>query len=404
MSISQKIENNHKNRVECIKKMRNGIEKNMAIGALVADIGNRCLKPVAKAIGSSFRKVKQCYSDYKNGINCKSDKLKNRGRKKTSEIFPNLISDIETVIEKYKEVDSHFKTDTLFITIDPASIIEELVSKFDYPPEFACYNTIKKILNEMGYKLKRISKTKVLAKIPETDAIFENVNDAMESALETDNTTAAISIDDKATKKVGNISDNGRSYLNITALDHDTTFDYSMKPFGILDLKTNETFVTCTPYSSTAEFKVDCIEQYIIRKTETGELKKLIIFLDNGPENSGRRKLWLKSLVELAKKYNLVIELVYYPPYHSKYNKIERFWARLQIFWSKIIMYNVDILLDCLNKVTWNEEVCIGKINYKEYAKGITISDDYMDTYVNPHIIREEGLEKWSIVITPNAF
>ncbi len=96
-----------------------------------------------------------------------------------------------------------------------------------------------------------------------------------------------------------------------------------MKPFGILDLKTNETFVTCTPYTSTAEFKVKCIEKYVIEKNKRVPLKKLVIFLDNGPENSGRRKLWLKLLTELAKKYNIVIELVYYPPYHSKYNKIE---------------------------------------------------------------------------------
>ena len=69
-------------------------------------------------------------------------------------------------------------------------------------------------------------------------------------------------------------------------------------------MKTNETFVTCTTYNSTAEFKVDCIEKYVIKKNKKQKLKKLMIFLDNGPENSSRRKLWLKKLV--YKKYNLV--------------------------------------------------------------------------------------------------
>ena len=32
------------------------------------------------------------------------------------------------------------------------------------------------MLKRMGYKLKRIQKTKTLKKIPETDKIFENVN------------------------------------------------------------------------------------------------------------------------------------------------------------------------------------------------------------------------------------
>ena len=255
----------------------------------------------------------------------------------------------------------------------------------------------------MNYKLKRISKTKVLAKIPETDAIFENVNNAMESALKTDEKTAVISMDDKATKKIGNLSDNGKSRLLLSGLDHDTTFDYAMKIFGLLDLKTNETFVTGNPYTSTAEFKVDCLEAYVKYKAQTAPLEKLIIFLDNGPENSGRRKLWLKKLVELSIKYNIIIELAYYPPYHSKYNKIERFWARLQIFWNKIIMDSVDKLLDTLNKVTWNGVKCCGSLCWTHYQKGIVITDYEMDKDINTHIIREQGLENYSITITPWA-
>lgn len=159
----------------------------------------------------------------------------------------------------------------------------------------------------MGYVLHKILKTEIIDKVPETDAIFENVSDVLESIDVNDKSTAVISIDDKATKKIGKLSDNGKTWLDIKALDHDTIFDYSIKPFGILDLKTNETFITCTPYSSTAEFKVDCIEKYIIYKNEEYPLKKLTIFLDNGPENSSRRKLWLKKLTNLSIKYILVV-------------------------------------------------------------------------------------------------
>lgn len=92
---------------------------------------------------------------------------------------------------------------------------------------------------------------------------------------------------------------------------------------------------------------------------------------------------------------------MYYPPYHSKYNLIERFWSRLQIFWNKIIIDTEEKLLEVLNKVTWKSITCTGDISFENYEKGIKISDDVMEKEVNPHIIREEGLEKWSIVITP---
>lgn len=300
MSIAQNIEEFYKNRVKSIKKMKNGIDRDMAIGSLVADLGKRSISAVAKAIGCCRKKVKNCFILFTNCF--KQLKIEFCGRKPIVVKFPNLKKDIEAVIEKYKNVDPHFKTERLYVTISPQAIIDELVTKYHYPKKFACYNTIKDILNLLGYKLKRISKSKFLDKIPETDRIFENVNDSMESALESDEYTAVISIDDKATKKVGNLSDNGKSRLGIQALDHDTNFAYSMKPFGILDLKTNETFVTCTPYISTAEFKIQCIEDYIIKKNKINKLKKMILFLDNGPENSGRRKLWLKLLTELSQK------------------------------------------------------------------------------------------------------
>ena len=46
--------------------------------------------------------------------------------------------------------------------------------------------------------------------------------------------------------------------------------------------------------------------------------------------------LFLKELVNLSNKYQKVIELIYYPPYHSKYNPVERLWARLEKMWNDV--------------------------------------------------------------------
>ena len=255
MSISKIIEKFHKNRIESIKKMSIGPERDYAIGSLVADLGKRSITPVAIAIESCFRKVKQCYEFFVNGYI--QQKIEFRGRKKITDKYINLKNDIEQVIENYKIVDSHFKNDNLYITLDPNSIIDELVLNFNYPPKFACYNTIVNILSEMNYKYHKIPKCEVIDKVPETDAIFENVNNYLEDVEENNDETATISIDDKATKKIGKFSDNGMTWMDILGLDHDTIFKYAVKPFGILDLKTNETFVTCTTSNSTAEFKAD---------------------------------------------------------------------------------------------------------------------------------------------------
>lgn len=400
MSITEKLEKYYKNQVESIKNMKKGIDRDKAIGALVADLGKRCLKAVANAAGCCFRKAKKCHELFISGTVQLS--LEFRGRKRITVKYPNLKNDIEKVIENYKNVDSHFKTETLYVSISPKAIIDELVEKYNYPKGFACYNTINTLLNEMGYKCHKIPKTQVLCKIPETDEIFSNVNEHLEDVQNTDDTVLAISIDDKATKKIGKISDNGTTRLDIKALDHDTNFECNLKPFGILDLKTNETFITCTEYCSSARFKVDCIEEYVKRKLENKDIKKLKIFLDNGPENSGSRKLWLLDLVRLSIKYNIVIDLVYYPPYHSKYNKIERFWARLQMVWNKVILDTKEKAIECINKTAWKCVQSKGMLSDKKYEKGIQVTVSQID-FINKHIIREKGLEKWSIVITPFA-
>lgn len=54
------------------------------------------------------------------------------------------------------------------------------------------------------------------------------------------------------------------------------------------------------------------------------DIRRLQIDLDKGPEQASNRTQFIKRLVEFADQNGRVIEWVYYPPYHSKYNSVER--------------------------------------------------------------------------------
>ncbi|MEX1117461.1 MAG: hypothetical protein WEB60_01575, partial [Terrimicrobiaceae bacterium] len=60
----------------------------------------------------------------------------------------------------------------------------------------------------------------------------------------------------------------------------------------------------------------------------------LVINADNGPENSGQRTQWLKRLIEFSAAHQVDVQLAYYPPYHSKYNPIERVFGVLENYWN----------------------------------------------------------------------
>ena len=71
--------------------------------------------------------------------------------------------------------------------------------------------------------------------------------------------------------------------------------------------------------------------------------------------------------------------------------------------WRQITIDSLDILINSLNKITWQGINIKGNLSTVKYEKGIKVSDYEMETKINTHIIRETGLEKWSLVITPYA-
>ena len=42
----------------------------------------------------------------------------------------------------------------------------------------------------------------------------------------------------------------------------------------------------------------------------------------------------MNRMVQIADQLQLTIQLAYYPPYHSKYNPVERFWGHLEQHWN----------------------------------------------------------------------
>jgi Rhodopirellula transposase DDE domain len=55
------------------------------------------------------------------------------------------------------------------------------------------------------------------------------------------------------------------------------------------------------------------------------QTQRLQLKVDNGPESSGVRTQFLKRMVQFCDQIGKPIQLLYYPPYHSKYNPIVGF-------------------------------------------------------------------------------
>lgn len=394
MSISQKLENNYKNQIKNIKNEKNRESKIKQIGALVLDVGGRCISAISNVTNCSRPFVKKCYLIERDNLEIKSNKNK-CGRKKITVIYPKLKDDIKKIIEDKLYTDSHFETEQLFCSLTIDKIMHELLKTGKYKQGFISRSSLGNLLNQMGYNLKKVKRNKPLKKIEKTDEIFENVKAKKEQALNEEN-TALISIDTKDKVIIGPYSRKGKSRILVEACDHELT-NNCLIPFGILDLKTNKAYFYNFTNKPTSNAIVDCIDDYLSDKLYT----KLVILLDNGPDNSGVRTAFLKSLINLSDKYQIEIELVYYPPYHSKYNPIERLWARLEKMWNGSLLSTKQICLKIMEQLTWKNVKAEVKYITKEYEKGITYSKEIMSKYEGVNIHRNDNLKKWSILITP---
>lgn len=391
--------------VEIIKVIyKSSKEQGMYLIGSVVDKLKLSQRQASKLFGFCRQTIKKAIDIFK-GFRKYKLETENRGRRKYEDNDSELVTRIQKICDDTENVDKSLKDRIIYIDVTPKYIIEKLKSDYNYSDsECPCENTIIRILKEkLNYKISKVKKNKVAKKIKETDDIFDNVNKKKKEVETSDENTIAISDDDKTAKYIGEFSGNGYTWKQREASDHDTNPYYIAKPYGIMDLKTKETFVYCTTSNSTADFKVDCIEDYLKKQLlKNPNINKLLIFLDNGPENSSRRKLWMKRIIELSIKYTITIELVYYPPYHSKYNKIEHYWGVLQKHWSGLIIDNLDKLIGAINSCTWDGVYSRGYLIDKIYEKGKKVDETELENLIKKHVTYEnKNIEKWSVLITP---
>jgi Rhodopirellula transposase DDE domain len=182
-------------------------------------------------------------------------------------------------------------------------------------------------------------------KVKQTDAIFDQLKQVNPQADRAED-TLRISIDAKATVVIGPFSRRGKGRTRTKAADHDFKPEATLTPFGIFLPQYDDLWLYMTHSKVTSDFIVDRLEQWWQEvRLRFLHVKTLVINLDNGPENHSRRTQFLKRIVEFARKYGLEVQLAYYPPYHSKYNPIERCWGILEMHWNGSLLDSIGAAL-----------------------------------------------------------
>lgn len=209
-------------------------------------------------------------------------------------------------------------------------------------------------------------------------------------------------MDCKATVKIGPFSRGGTTRGETKASDHDFGSTEHYSPCGILDEETAQLAVTFGSAAKTSDFIVDTLTAWWQRLSvqEQAALERIQLKMDNGPESSGVRTQFLQRLVHWVDTIGKPIQLLYYLPYHRKYNPIERCWGILELHWNGTLLHDAETMLAWATSMTWKGLKPVVALSRKVYAKGVTLSKSAMQA-VEARLQRNPLLPKWDIVIHP---
>jgi transposase len=249
-----------------------------------------------KELGWNRRTIRKGMQELESGVPI-MDGYHRSGRKRVEVRLPNLLRNIQSIVDPQSQTDPSFKSTRLHTRITASQVNRQLTEQFGYcAEELPSNETIRRRLNELGYTLKRILKTKPIKKIAQT----------------------------------------------------------------------------------------------------------LVINQDNGQENNSRRTQFMKRIVDFSTSSQLNLQLAYYPPYHSKYNPIERCFGWLEQHWNGSLLETVETVLKFAQNLSFKGKNPVVRLIKKVYSKGVKLTRRAM-AEIESCISRFPNLKKWFVEIFPQS-
>lgn len=377
-----------------------GSKRRRFLAETVQELGLGGQSLAERELGWNRGTIRKGMRELVTGMECK-DAFRLRGRKPAEKHLPDLLNDIRDIAEPNAHVDATLRTSRVYIKLTARQVRTQLIEKKNYKDEdLPKRRTISTILNKLGYRLRKVKKNKPLKKVPETDAIFQELYETRDEVSRTEG-ILQLSMDAKAAVKLGCFSRGGRSRVEVEAADHDFGDNGTLTPFSILLPQHDDLFISFAESKITSDYMWDRIEENWSEWEKKHHPVTLLINQDNGPENNSRRTQFIKRAVEFADQHQVAVKLAYYPPYHSKYNPVERTHGALEQYWNGMLLTDTETTLKIAENMTWKGKHPIVTLVTKIYEKGVKLSKKAMAAY-EKRIKRMHGLEDYFVDIDPS--
>ncbi len=139
----------------------NGHERRQFMARVVSLMGTGGQLKAERELGWDRKTIIKGRREIESGFTC-VDNFSGRGRKSALEHFPSLKEDITCIVNPLCQTDPTFRTQNLYSPISANEVRRRLIDDMGYNPEkIPTVRTISTIMNKLGFKLKKVPKTKV---------------------------------------------------------------------------------------------------------------------------------------------------------------------------------------------------------------------------------------------------
>lgn len=237
----------------------NGAARRLFMASVVKALGRGGASWAQRALGWNRTTMLKGIKELDSGV-ARIDAFSLRGRKPAEAKLPRLEADLRELGEGASQTDPTFRTTQLYRRLTAGQARRWLIEQKGYDPgQVPSERSLRRKLSALGFKPRRVAKSKPLRKVPQTDAIFDEMHRINRQA-DADEGTIRLSIDTKTAVPIGNLSRGGKSRQGRQALDHDMEPLARLTPFGIHRVDSSETWLSFTSGSVTADFMVDRLQ------------------------------------------------------------------------------------------------------------------------------------------------
>jgi len=267
-------------------------------------------------------------------------------------------------------------------------------------------NTVGRLLEQLGYRLRTNEKTIARSSPADRDAQFQRIAEMRQRFSAKG--LPIVSIDTKKKEQVALFKNAGTEWAleRRAVLDHDFPSDAKgvAIPYGIYLPIPNVGTVFVGTSHDTPEFAVDCIEAWwrLDGRDRFPSLDHLLILADAGGSNGHRCRAWKYFLQHrLCDSHGLTVTVAHYPSGASKWNPIEhRLFSEVSKNWAGVPLESYETILNFIRTTTTKTGLRVqSTLVNKEYETGIKITVKQMASL---SIEYSPSLPRWNYTIRPH--